>query len=93
MCLDWIGRSSESWPKYSRAEELDPNGYFNVAHIGWHFVQINDYAAARPWFERSIRLEPDVSKNPIAHSYLAICNRRLLDHATDDSLSRHLRMP
>lgn len=92
MCLDWLGRTQESWEKYSRAEELDPNGYYTVAHIGWHFVQLNNYAAARAWFERSLRLEPDVKKNPIADTYLALCNRRLLEDATDDSLSRHLRM-
>lgn len=92
MCLDWLGRNQEAWPKYNRAEELDPNGYYNVAHIGWHFVQVQNYAAARPWFERSVRIEPDPKKNPIANNYLALCNRRLLEAATDDSPARFLWM-
>jgi O-antigen ligase len=81
MCLDWLGRSEEAWPYYDRAEELDPNGYYTVAHIGWHYVQTRDYAAARPWFERSLLLEPN--DNPIARNYLELCNRRLLEAATN----------
>lgn len=81
MCLDWLGRTNESEPFYSRAEELDPNGYYTVAHVGWHYVQIGNYAAARPWFERSLRLES--LDNPIAKNYLDLCNRRLLEAATN----------
>ncbi len=91
MCLDWLGKHEEAWKYFDRAEELDPNGYYTVAHVGWHFVQIGDYAAARPWFERSLRLQR--KDNPIADSYLALCNRRLLESATDDSPARFLRYP
>ena len=89
MCLDWLGRHDEAWKYFDRAEELDPNGYFTVAHVGWHFVQTGDYAAARPWFERSLKLE--WKNNPIAENYLALCNRRLLEAANDDSPARFLR--
>jgi O-antigen ligase len=81
MCLDWLGRRDEAWPYFNRAEELDPNGYYTVAHVGWHFVQLGNYAAARPWFERSRRLQ--WKNNPIAENYLDICNRRLLEAATN----------
>ncbi|MEY4386153.1 MAG: hypothetical protein RLY20_1436 [Verrucomicrobiota bacterium] len=86
MCLDWIGQRDKSWPYYDRAEELDPNGYYTVAHIGWHFVQTEDYAAARPWFERSLRLKWE--QNPIAENYLALCNRRLTELANDNLAAR-----
>ena len=43
MCLDWLDRHAEAGPFYSRAEALDPNGYFTVANIGWHYVQVGDY--------------------------------------------------
>jgi O-antigen ligase/Tfp pilus assembly protein PilF len=89
LCLDWVGRYEESAPLISRAEELDPNGYYTVAHIGWHYVQAGQYAAARAYFERSIRLQSD--NNPIAWNYLEICNRRLLEAATMDDLTRALR--
>jgi O-antigen ligase len=90
MCLDWVGRRGESWPYYARAEELDPNGYYTVAHVGWHFVQQENYAAARPWFERSLRLQ--WKHNPIAATYLEICNRRLLE-AASGSGPAELRLP
>jgi len=89
MCLDWLERHDEAWKYFDRAEELDPNGFYTVAHVGWHFVQVGDYAAARPWFERSLKLE--WKDNPIAANYLALCNRRLLEAANDDSPARFLR--
>jgi len=82
MCLDWVGRRTESEPFYNRAEELDPNGYYTAAHVGWHYVQIGNYAAARPWFERSLQLQ--WKNNPIATTYLELCNRRLSEAATND---------
>jgi O-antigen ligase len=86
MCLDWLGRTEEATPCFSKAEELDPNGYFTVAHVGWHYVQTGDYAAARPWFERSLRLQRE--SNPIAQNYLDLCNQRLLEAATNTAPGR-----
>jgi O-antigen ligase/Tfp pilus assembly protein PilF len=89
LCLDWLGRYDEAAPLISRAEELDPNGYYTVAHVGWHFVQTGQYAAARACFERSIRLQS--KNNPIAHNYMEICERRLQEAANMDDLTRALR--
>ena len=80
MCLDWLGRHDEAEPYYSRAEALDPNGYFTVANIGWHYVQAGDYPAARVLFERSRRLNWDY--NVIAHSYWDIVQDRLTRDAS-----------
>ena len=80
MCLDWLDRFDEAEPYYSRAEALDPNGYYTVAYIGWHYVQTGDYAAARACLERSMRLEWDV--NDIAHSYLEIVRDKLAQNAS-----------
>lgn len=89
LCLDWLGRHDEARPLVLRAEELDPNGYYTVAHVGWHYVQAGQYAAARSYFERSMRLQ--WKNNPIAQNYLEICNRRLEDLAKEDELTRALR--
>jgi hypothetical protein len=89
LCLDWLGRHDEARPLVMRAEELDPNGYYTVAHVGWHYVQAGQYAAARSYFERSMRLQ--WKNNPIAQNYLEICNRRLEDLAKEDELTRALR--
>ncbi|HEY1790878.1 MAG TPA: O-antigen ligase family protein [Verrucomicrobiae bacterium] len=80
MCLDWLDRHDESEAYYSRAEALDPNGYFTVAYVGWHYIQAGDYAAARVWLERSLRLE--WNDNPIASSYWDIVQDRLAKQAS-----------
>ncbi len=74
MCLDLLDRSHEAEPAYRAAEMRDPNGYFMVANIGWHYVQIGNYAAAQEWFTRSLKL---CDNNDIARNYLAICQSKL----------------
>jgi len=85
-CLDWLDRSAEAEPYFNRADELDPNGYFTLANIGLHYVQVENYAAARPWFERSLRLE--WQRNPISHTYLQIARARLKEAATNAALDK-----
>jgi len=80
MCLDWLDRHGQAEKYFSQAETLDPNGYYTVAIIGWHYVQIGDYAAAKPWFERSTRLE--ANNNDIARSYLDLVEQKLLEKAS-----------
>jgi len=79
MCLDWMGRQDQAEPFYDQADLLDPNGYFTAAHIGWHYVQAGNYAAAKVWLERSRRLQ--WKNNPVAESYLEIVNQRLREAA------------
>jgi O-antigen ligase len=81
-CLDWLDRQSESGPYFSRAEELDPNNYYNLNDIGIHYVQLGDYAAAKPWFERSMRLIS--TDNPIAQNYCNLCIARMEEAATNE---------
>ena len=75
---------------FDRAAQLDPNGYFTMANIGLHYVQLGDFAAAKPWFERSSRLQ--WQDNPIALSYLEIVKRKLMEAATND-ISAKLESP
>ncbi len=79
MCLDWLGKHAEAEPFYSEAERLDPNGYYMVADIGWHYVQTGDYAAARMCFERSLRL---FGNNPTAQNYHIIMEQKLINRAS-----------
>jgi hypothetical protein len=53
-----------------------------MANIGLHYVELRDYAAAKPWLERSSRLQ--WQDNPIAANYLNIVNLKLLEAATND---------
>jgi len=80
MCLDWLGRHDQAGPYFSQAEALDPNGYYTVAIVGWHYVQIGDYAAAKPWFERSVQLG-GANNNP-AGSYLELTEQKLVEKAS-----------
>jgi O-antigen ligase len=80
MCLDWLDRHAEAASFYDRAEACDPNNYFTAANTGWHYVQTGDYAAARSWLQRSLRLQ--WQDNPIARSYLDLAEQKLRDQAS-----------
>jgi O-antigen ligase len=84
MCLDWLERHEDSETYYSQAEALDPNNYFIVANIGWHYVQAGDYPAARVCLERSIRLQ--WSDNVIGHSYWDIVQNKLAEDASGQAV-------
>jgi len=80
MCLDWLEKHDEAGPYFNRADALDPNSYYTAANIGWHYVQAGNYAAARPWLERSLRLH--WQQNGAAASYLEITERKLVENAS-----------
>ena len=88
-CLDWLGRPAESARYFERAVQLEPNSYFMMDNIGRHYVQTGDFAAAKPWFERSLSLHGD---NAIAQSYLNIVIRRMQEAATNE-MSARLNFP
>jgi len=78
MCLDWLGEHKASEKYYSEAELRDPNGYYLAANLGWHYVQIGDYAAARQCFIRSLSFYG----NPTARNYYNICEPKLIEKAS-----------
>lgn len=78
MCLDWLGKTNEAGAYFQKALELDPNGYFVITHLGWHCFQIQDYAQAKVWLERSLKLMWP-GDNPIAASYLELTNAKLAE--------------
>lgn len=93
MCLHWLGRHDEAGPYFEKAGRRDPNGYYLVAHQGWHRFQLGaqyaargesqaareQFLAAQPWFERSLQLTPYLTPNPIARTYLDIISRKLAE--------------
>jgi O-antigen ligase len=84
MCLNWLDRPDEAESFFHKAEEMDPNGYFTLAHVGWHYIQTGNYAAAKPWFERSLRLQ--WRTNEIAVRNLEIINARMLEGASEQRI-------
>ena len=83
MCLDWLGRHADAEPFFRMAERRDPNSHYLVAQLGRHYVETGDYAAARQWFQRALRLNN--YSEPMAEKYLAICEARLLEQASGKS--------
>lgn len=81
MTLDWLGRHAEAEKYYAQAETLDPNGNFVAANVGWHFLQVGDYPAARQWFLRACDLsnwQNDTAKVNLQ----SICEPKLADRAS-----------
>jgi tetratricopeptide (TPR) repeat protein len=85
-CLDWLDRSTDAKGYYAQAGQLDPQNYEILNRIGLHHVQNRDFAGARPYFERSLRLMWE--NNPTARNYLGLANARLLEAATNDFNAR-----
>ena len=59
-----------------------------MACIGLHYMNLGDYAAARPWMERSLDLATNlqVKKNVLdAAFYLDLIKRHLLAAATNEA--------
>ena len=75
MTLHWLGRHDEAGPLFHEAYKLDPNGYYTLALLGWHFVQVPDLGMAREWLRKSLTLNP--KNNPIASTYLEIVEGKL----------------
>ena len=82
MCLDLLGRHAEAEPYYLEAETRDPNGNYVVGYIGWHYLQIADYPAARQWFLRAYKLSSGAGGNEMVQSCLTeICEPKLEERA------------
>lgn len=75
MTLDWLGRHDEARETFEKAEALDPNSYYVQALLGWHYVQVKDWAMAKARSIRSLNLLS--GKNPIARYYLGIAEQNL----------------
>jgi O-antigen ligase len=91
MCLDWLDRPADARSCFNRALLLEPNGYYAAALMGWHYAQVEDFAAARSWSERSHRL--NWRSNRIADTYLEISIQKLLENATNTTVLRPPRIP
>jgi len=85
-CLDWLDQHDAAEKYFQHADQLDPNGFFTAAFMGWHYVQAGDLAAAETWLERSWHLE--MHKNPIAIAYLKIVRDRLQEEARPRNIPR-----
>lgn len=58
MCLDLLGDHQLATRYFLRALELDPNGGFTLAHVAWHYAQVDDWAKVKEFTDRSIKVQP-----------------------------------
>mgnify|MGYP001769285376 CR=1 FL=1 len=77
MTLDWLGRHEEAGRLFGKVGEMDPNNHYVAMLRGWHAIQVQDWADARRWLERSISIKP--YSNWLAHNYLKVVNERLAE--------------
>jgi tetratricopeptide (TPR) repeat protein len=77
MCLDWLKDYSAAEPLYQKAMTLDPNGYYTMANVGWHYVQTQDWIKAGDFFLKSWDLNH--TDNPIVTNYLALISGKIAE--------------
>jgi O-antigen ligase len=70
MCLDWLKDHNGAEPYFKKAYELDHNGFYTLANIGWHYVQTEDWIKAGDFFLKS--WEFNHMNNPIASNYMGL---------------------
>lgn len=86
MCLDWIGRHAEAKIYFDKALQVDPNHWFTRGMMGWHYFQIENFAEARRWMEKSV--EAELNANTFAYTYLEILRKKLSQSTNDAALLR-----
>lgn len=77
MCLDLLGERERGTRHFLRALELDPVGAFTIAHVGWHYCQLEDWATAHKYLSRAIQL-PGADYS-LALAFLPVVEERLAE--------------
>jgi tetratricopeptide (TPR) repeat protein len=80
MCLHQLGRHGEAGRYFDEAaNRLDPNHYAVLWQTGWHHFQLQDYATAKKWFEKSLSALSHAELNSNAWIYLKLANQKLAE--------------
>ncbi len=77
MCLDLLGERQLATRHFHRALALDPNGGFTLAHVAWHYAQLEDWAKVKAFTERSMKMQP--IDNRMAELFHATALERLAE--------------
>lgn len=77
MCLDLLGERARATRHFLRALELDPVGAFTLAHVGWHYMQLEDWANARKFLRRAAEMPG--TDYTIPNTYLPVVEERLAE--------------
>jgi tetratricopeptide (TPR) repeat protein len=63
--LEKIGRADEAFVWYSKAVQRDPQALMPLTRLGAAYVARQDWATARDYFERSLRVVPTTAPNTL----------------------------
>ncbi len=77
MCLDLLGERERATRHFLRALELDLVGAFTLAHVGWHYCQLEDWAMARKYLRRAAEMPG--TDYTIPNTFLPIVEERLAE--------------
>ncbi|MBM3831104.1 MAG: hypothetical protein FJ406_11295 [Verrucomicrobia bacterium] len=77
MCLDLLGERESATRHFLRALELDPVGAFTLSHVGWHYIQLEDWANARKYLRRAAEMPG--ADYTIPNTYLPVVEERLTE--------------
>lgn len=77
MCLDLLGERERATRHFLRALELDPVGAFTLSHVGWHYMQLEDWATARKYLRRAAEMPS--TDYTIPNTYLPVVEERLAE--------------
>jgi O-antigen ligase len=77
MCLDLLNSQRLATRHFLRALELDPNGGFTLAHVAWHYAQLDDWAKVKEFTARSLQAQP--ANNRMAELYYETAAERLAE--------------
>ena len=77
MCLDLLGERERALRHFMRALELDPVGAFTLAHVGWYYMQLEDWANARKYLRRAAEMPG--TDYTIPNTYLPVVEERLAE--------------
>jgi O-antigen ligase len=74
MCLDWLDRSQEANPYFTKTLTLRPNNSTLEFYLGRHSMEVGNYPLAKMWFEYADWAHPP---SDLAKSYLKVVEERL----------------
>jgi tetratricopeptide (TPR) repeat protein len=67
QCLDWLERHDEALVYFQKALAVDPNFFHTRAMMAWHYFQVENYAAAEEWNNKSLALEWTINLQALAY--------------------------
>jgi hypothetical protein len=90
-CLDWLGRARQSGWLFKLACDLDPNGNYEAAYQGWHYIQLEQYPQAKRCLEHSMAIYG--YQNYLAQKLYDLVDQRMAEAAAAAAAAKQAAKP